>query len=103
MDEGIPEALLSCASFKREGSPRRSLDADVVVRSGVQGVFLLDGVLVVLEERVSSVFVFGNPALYGTAKYTSVAKILGLYVGQDADGMTSYLRHPWPDGHVQRL
>lgn len=68
MDEGIPEALLSCASFEREGCPSRSLDADVVIRRGVQGVFILHGVLVVLEERVSSVLVFGNPALYGTAR-----------------------------------
>ena len=80
MGEGVPEALLACASFERECCPCRSLDADVVVCRGVQGVFLLDSVLIVLEERVSSVFVFGNPALTavmraactGTNKYRKV-------------------------------
>lgn len=60
----VPEALLPRTSFEREGRPGRPLDANVVVRRGVQRVLLLYGVLVALEERISGVLVFGNPALH---------------------------------------
>lgn len=62
-DGDAPEALLSRTPLKRKRRPGRPLDADVVVRRGIQGVLLLSGVLKALEEFVSSVLVFGNSAL----------------------------------------
>ena len=68
----VPKPLLSRAPLEREGRPGRPLDANVVVCRGVEGVLLLNGVLVALEQRVPGVLVFGNPALYIRACMRSV-------------------------------
>ena len=59
-----PKALLSRAPLERERGSGWPLDADVVVRCRVQGVFLLGGVVVRREQRVSGALVSGHAALH---------------------------------------
>ena len=63
-----PEPLLSRAPLEREGCSGGSLDADLVVRRGVQRVFLLGCVVVGREESVSGTLALGNAALCTTRR-----------------------------------
>lgn len=60
-----PEALLSSTSLERERCSCRPLHTDVIVRGGVQRVFLLAGVLKALKELISCVLVLRDAALLG--------------------------------------